>query len=181
LCDAFSAVAGASRIWDTLASRAANQRVERTVADLVISREPVRFALGQTDLLRCEWRVPHLENRNGGDLFLYPGFVLYRVSQEAFGVIVSSDVSIQYHSCGFHETDAVPPDSEVIEQTWIKANKDGSPDKRFRDNRQIPVVRYGQLTLKSASGLYEVYLVSHAGHAERFATAWEEHRKAVCG
>lgn len=177
LCDTFATMAAATRIWDTLASRAANQRVERTIASAVITREPVTFALGQSDLLRCEWRVPHLENRNGGDLFLYPGFVLYRVSREAFAVIASRDVSVEYASCGFHEVEAIPPDTEVIGNTWTKANKDGSPDKRFRDNRQIPVVRYGQLTITSDSGLHEVYLVSHSASAEQFAAAWAAHRR----
>lgn len=181
LCDAFSMVAGSTRIWDTLASRAAHRRIERTVADVVISREPVRFALGQTELLRCDWRVPHLENRNGGDLFLYPGFLLYRVSREAFAVIESRDVAIEYASCGFHETEGVPPHSEAIGQTWTKANKDGSPDRRFRDNRPIPVVRYGQLTIKSSSGLHEVYLVSNAANAERFVAAWNTHQRDLLG
>lgn len=34
----------------------------------------------------------------------------------------------------FQEEQGVPQDSKVIGQTWAKANKDGSRDKRFANN-----------------------------------------------
>jgi hypothetical protein len=53
------------------------------------------------------------------------------------------------------EPDPVPKDSRVVGQTWAKANKDGSRDKRFADNYEIPIALYGSLVLKSDNGLWE--------------------------
>jgi hypothetical protein len=57
---------------------------------------------------------------------------------------------------------AIPADSPVVGHTWWKANKDGSPDRRFKGNFRIPIVQYGMLTLKSPTGLNEAYLISNA-------------------
>ena len=55
------------------------------------------------------------------------------------------------------EEEPVPSDTQVVGQTCAKVKKDGSPDRRFRDNYQIPVVLYGALTFSSPSGLQEEY------------------------
>lgn len=176
LCDSLSRLSTSARIWDTLSSRRANRVVERTAASETIERTPVAFRLGQSDLMSCEWRVPHLENANGGDLFLYPGFVLYRVSAESFALVDCRDVNI---SCGytkFIEEEAVPPDSQVVGSAWKYSNKNGSPDRRFTNNYQIPVVQYASLIITSPTGLNEQYLISNAVAAEQFASAWQAFR-----
>jgi hypothetical protein len=42
-------------------------------------------------------------------------------------------------------------DSMIIEQRWLRINRDGSQDRRFKSNYQVPVVRCGILKL-DASG-----------------------------
>jgi hypothetical protein len=39
------------------------------------------------------------------------------------------------------------PDSMILEKRWLKINRDGSPDRRFKANYQVPVVRCGILNL----------------------------------
>jgi len=60
----------------------------------------------------------------------------------------------------------------LIGYTWKKANKDGSPDRRFANNYQIPILAYGGIRLTSKSGLNEEYLISNAATAQGFAQAW---------
>ena len=52
----------------------------------------------------------------------------------------------------FRENDVVPSDSEQIGSTWLYVNKDGSPDKRFGDNRQIPIMKYCEIKIISNDG-----------------------------
>jgi hypothetical protein len=92
-----------------------------------------------------------------GDLFLYPGFIRYRATKEAFSVIAFHDVKTTTASVNFQEVDGVPSDSRTIGQTWVKANKDGSRDRRFTNNYQIPIAMYGLLVLKTDSGLWEEF------------------------
>ena len=78
----------------------------------------------------------------------------------------------------FHEDEHVPADARVVGHTWLKANKDNTPDRRFRDNRQIPVALYGWLEFRSG-GLHEAYMVSNADAAAEFATAFDRYRRAL--
>jgi hypothetical protein len=63
--------------------------------------------------------------------------------------------------------------------TWAKTNKDGSPDRRFRDNFAIPVMEYAQLTLRSPAGLNGKYILSNVSAAENPDAAWKALRDAV--
>lgn len=57
--------------------------------------------------------------------------------------------------------DTAPPDSKVVEYTWQYVNKSGGPDKRFNNNRRLPVCEYGELRLEGTRGL-EVVIQSSA-------------------
>jgi hypothetical protein len=159
--DEFAALCDCAAIWDVKSHQATDKFHERTIADSKIGRERVRFELDNCDLIAWEQKIPHLRNVKGGDLYLYPGFILYRAAREAFSLIEYHDVAAEPKNVGFHEEDGVPADSKVIGTTWAKANKDGSRDRRFASNYQIPVVRYGMLTLRSASGLWEEFNFSN--------------------
>jgi len=116
--------------------------------------------------------VPHLTNANGGELLIYPGFILYHVSDEAFALVDIHETTIEYSATAFIEEESVPADSKVIRQTWKKANKDGSPDRRFNNNYQIPVVAYGTIRITSKTGLNEEYLISNPNATQVFAKAF---------
>jgi hypothetical protein len=73
----------------------------------------------------------------------------------------------------FQEDQQVPHDSKVIGQTWAKANKDGSRDKRFANNYQIPIVAYASLSLKSDTGLWEEFQFSNPERLQLFLEAWK--------
>jgi hypothetical protein len=169
--DEFAGVCECAAIWDVKTHQATDKFHERTVADMRIGRERVRFELGKCDLIDWDQKVPHLRNAKGGDLFLYPGFILYRAAREAFSLIEYQDLAGLAKDIRFHEEDGVPADAAVIGTTWAKANKDGSRDRRFANNYQIPVVRYGLLTLKSSGGLWEEFQFSRVDQMVKWLNA----------
>lgn len=172
--DEFSLLAKSARIWDTVGHRSTNKVVERTTATRSIERQSVSFRLGKCELIESEWNIPHMVNANGGDIFLYPGFVLYFVSVGAFALLEYKDVKLNFSGTQFFEEESVPRDSKVVGQTWFKTNKDGTQDKRFKNNYQIPIVRYGKIVLSSTTGLNEEYMISNAEQTEAFANAWKQ-------
>jgi hypothetical protein len=103
LCDAFAALTGAANIWDTVATQKTDQFRQRTRATQSLERNPVRFCFDQLDILTCEWEVPRLRNANGGDMFLYPGFLVYHISRDAFSTIDFSDIEIHCEPSRFIE------------------------------------------------------------------------------
>ncbi len=179
LHDAFSRLAESQAIWDTLTTQRVDRIRERTEASNSIERTLVRFSLGQSGLVQCEWKVPCFGNANGGDMYLYPGFILYRASRKAFAVIECRETEIAFEPVNFIEESQVPPDARIIGQTWKYSNKNGGPDRRFNNNYQIPIALYGQITLKSPTGLNEQYLISDCRAAEEFVRAWQGFRTAI--
>lgn len=67
----------------------------------------------------------------------------------------------------------------MIGHTWKKANKDGSPDRRFANNYEIPIVAYGGIRITSKGGLNEEYLISNAAAAQGFAQTWTTFKEAL--
>lgn len=41
-------------------------------------------------------------------------------------------------------------------------NKSGGPDRRFKNNRELPICLYGEIELRSESGLNTVLMFSNA-------------------
>ena len=183
--DEFSALSECNAIWDITAQRETDKYRERTTAVNSIVRKRVKFSLGSCDFIQWDQEVPHLQNANGGDLFLYPGFILYRASKTAFSIIDFHDVDAIYKPYRFIEEEGVPSDSKVVGQEWAKTNKDGTRDRRFADNYQIPIALYGEWTLKTQAGLREQFVVSNPERLDRFVKSWRtfvasfEHRISV--
>ena len=69
------------------------------------------------------------------------------------GAVNYDDLQIQVSSINFVESDPVPKDAQVIGQTWQYVNKNGTPDKRYKNNRQLPICLYGVVRLRSVSGI----------------------------
>lgn len=67
---------------------------------------------------------------------------------------------------------AVPRDAQQVDTTWRFVRRDGGPDLRFNNNVQLPVMRYGELELKSTSGLQIVLQTSTTEAAEGAARAF---------
>lgn len=71
------------------------------------------------------------------------------------GFVEYDDVQINTSTTRFIE-EHPPCDAKIVDKTWLHPNKKGGPDRRFNDNREIPVCLYGELEIKSNSGM-DVY------------------------
>jgi hypothetical protein len=111
---------------------------ERTAATESITHELVTFVRGQSDLLSCEWAVPCLKNRSGGDLYLYPGFVLYRVTRDTFAVINVQDVNIEYVSARFIEREAIPARQSNRRSDVAQGEQRRQPGQTIQGQRPDP-------------------------------------------
>jgi hypothetical protein len=88
-----------------------------------------------------------------------------------FGAVAYQDLQLSYQDSRFIEEGSVPRDASVVAHTWRYVNKNGGPDRRFNDNRQLPICLYEVLHLRSASGLNELVEFSRMGVAQPFAAA----------
>jgi hypothetical protein len=176
---AFDALKLSSKKWDVTADGSTNQFVERTLANRTVDRHPVAFEFSSTDLIQFSGRAMRFENVNGDDILIYPGIAVIPRADGAFALIDIRELQIGIEGVRFHEVEGVPEDAEVVGQTWAKTNKDGSPDRRFKENYQIPICLYGQIAFRSQTGVTEEYMVSNANVALAFVNAAQTYQQAL--
>lgn len=87
------------------------------------------------------------------------------------GAIGCAQLTIKADVTPFMEGGQPQHDARQIGQRWQFANKNGDPDRRFANNRQVPVMQYGILNLQSASGLTVQFYCSQPQAASNVATA----------
>lgn len=175
----YESLRGCAAIWDITNSVVANRKVLRTVANKAVARTPVQLEFGSSNTIDSKYQALVLGNANGEDIYIYPGFVMMRSPGQDFALIDVRELVLEPALCSFHEEERVPSDSEVIGYTWARTNKDGSPDRRFRDNYQIPIVRYVELWFRSPTGLEEAYLFSNLERTKAFSFAFVEYQAAL--
>ena len=71
----------------------------------------------------------------------------------------------------FIEDGSVPQDSKVVDYTWRYVRKDGGPDRRFSNNRQLPIAQYGYIEFTSQTGLNLHFHISNLEYSQQFAYA----------
>jgi hypothetical protein len=107
-----------------------------------------------------------------GKIFFFPeGVLTYR--NERYEGISNKLFKVGFSPARYFEEEAIPEDAEVvISCTWRYTRKDGSLDRRYTPNPQIPVILYGVLHITGPSGLDVCLQVSNRVAAARFARAF---------
>ena len=130
-------------------------RVQRISPDF----KPARF-------FRTNIAVPNIKLRNT-ELYFFPErLIIKRGSQ--FAAIFYRHLQLTSQPFIFIEESAVPSDARIVGHTWKFLNKDGSPDRRFNNNRQLPECRYSKYHFSSDTGINEVITTSREGAFDNF-------------
>jgi hypothetical protein len=176
---AYQLIVNCLKTWDITASKQIDRVKQRSAAATEVTRVEVISLFEESGLIVTEDIPLRLQNKNGGDLFFYPGFVIVHEQALDFAILDYSEFDIGFSVTRFIETEQVPTDAEIAGKTWAKVNKDGSPDRRFSNNYQIPIAKYGEITFTSKTGLHEKYLFSNSNYASLFYSAMKEYLTAV--
>lgn len=111
--------------------------------------------------------VPSITAGNSA-IYLLPDRVLIREGKRY------SDIDYQalrtfHQKQRFIERSSPPRDAAQVDTTWQIVNVKGGPDRRYKNNRMLPIMLYGRLLITSASGLYWIIQISRADAAEPLA------------
>ena len=146
-----------------------------------ITRKLVNFDFGNLEIIKSKYDALHFENANGGDIYIYPAFVIVVDNLKKFGLIEIRELNFKYGSQRFLEEQEIPLDSKVVDYTWAKVNKNGSPDKRFKGNYKIPVCLYGEIEMTSKTGLNEAYSLSSNIKTQEFGNSFNRYKELLGG
>lgn len=166
-------------IWDITSSVSQDMKATRSSATSVITRKIVKFKFDNIDIIKSTYPAFHFENKNGGDLYIYPAFIILTTNNNKFALIDIKDLNVTFSQQRFIEEEKVPSDTKTIDKTWAKVNKDGSPDKRFKGNYEIPIVNYGKIEIKTSFGLNELYSFSNFENSEQFAKIFNDYKETL--
>ena len=169
LTRAFEPVFQASRKWRINSQGDVLNRKYHAGAGQVVSRGALTTTEHGASFIKTNIPVPSLEGKHL-QLYFYPDRVLVFDGQRV-GAINYSELRLETAVSRFIEEEGVPRDSRVVDTTWKYVNKNGGPDRRFKNNTEIPVVEYEKIHFSSASGLNELFQVSRAGAASGIAGA----------
>jgi hypothetical protein len=94
----------------------------------------------------------------------------------AVGAISYAHLRIDASRTQFIEELAVPGDAQIVGNTWKYVNRSGGPDRRFKNNRQLPIALYEEISFESPSGLRELLQFSRVGVGAALQVAVNELR-----
>lgn len=143
-----------SKLWQVLTNTSLsslNDQKRNAGASGLITRQPIKIYAKTPRFIKSNTTFLFLKLKKE-KLYFMPDKILI-IQGKKVGAISYKDLDISGRDYRFIETEKVPKDSEVIEYTWKKVNKDGSPDKRFQGNSQVPVCKYGLITITANTGM----------------------------
>lgn len=175
--EAFNRMASSQRVWSVITTQRIDRVKARSWAGTVVSHAPAvlrRLAASLVDTQDPPLAMPVLRGKSTAHF--YPGFVLVDDGRgKDFALIDLIETGVHWGTMDFTESAAAAPsDAALIGKTWAKANKNGSRDRRFAHNRELPIMRYGLLHLSAAGGMDEAFMLSDAKASADFAAAVEE-------
>lgn len=159
-CQVVRHTAAAAAVIDTKRNSGASQAVR---ADNVHTVE------GKPRRIECNLDVPILP-AGARTLYFFPDRLLVYDGTRV-GAVSYRELRGVAGTTRFIESGSAPSDSQVVGQTWQYVNKSGGPDRRFNNNRQLPIMLYGILDLSSATGLKDQFMCSRPDVASSAAQA----------
>ena len=166
--DAWQLLAEGNKEWQVLTERFNNNQKVNAGASRSLKRIACKIVKGHPYYIKTNVDTIQIALHNKESIIILPDKVFF-VCKRKVGMIDYSDFRISVSSVRFVERDPIPKDAQVVGQTWQYVNKNGTPDQRFKNNKQIPVCLYGQVFLRSSSGLNVELQISNVQNARDFA------------
>jgi len=170
LVGAFEALASANRLWRVTQSGNVQTTYQYKVnsgASRLINRASASAGMGGPKPLATNIAVPGVTCGRQGLHFL-PDRLIVREGRR-FSDVSYDALDVGFNAGRFIEDGSVPRDGRQVDSTWRFVNLKGGPDRRYNNNRQLPVMLYGNIELGSQGGLHWLLQCSRAPLAERVA------------
>jgi len=157
LQSAMSGLAACDKIWRVDAAGRTYDWKRNAGASVTERRHQTYVSFGLPPKVNCNISVPILK-AGRKSLYFFPDRLLIYDSA-GVGAIPYEGLQVQTGQTRFVESEYVRGATQVG-TTWRFVNKNGGPDRRFNNNRQLPIMLYGEFSLRSQSGLNEWFQCS---------------------
>ena len=165
----FSTFSQCAKIWHIQAQGTTKDWKRSAGANTLVDRREITASLSVPPRVQANIDVPALP-AGRQTLYFFPDRLLV-YEKAGVGAVRYGDLRSEIGTVAFREEQALPSDARTVGTTWRYVNKSGGPDRRFNNNREIPILEYGQIQLSSKSGLNELFQTSQSGAARVLAEA----------
>ncbi|MCU1250098.1 MAG: hypothetical protein JWQ49_3127 [Edaphobacter sp.] len=162
----FRQLAGCEVVWNIDATGRNTDAKRNAGATTNLQRTEIRPIFSRPPKVQCNLEVPTLK-AGRTTLYFFPDRLLVYDSA-GVGAVAYSDLKVDAQESSFVESGRLPKDSRQVGTTWQYVNKTGGPDRRFNNNRQLPIMRYGVVAFSSNSGLNTLFMCSRSDLAVLF-------------
>ncbi|WP_417659597.1 DUF4236 domain-containing protein [Pseudidiomarina sp.] len=169
LHDSFGQLSSSSSKWHVEAEGSVKDRKRNAGATSVIKRTSISLGLGNPPYVKSNVSVPFIPVGKQ-TLYFFPDKVLI-FEPNGVGAVSYQNLRVFVENTRFIEHGSLPRDAKVVDRTWKYVNKRGGPDKRFKDNLELPIVLYEDLSFTSDTGLNERIEISKVGFGGDFSRA----------
>ncbi|RAH36509.1 DUF4236 domain-containing protein [Halomonas sp. SL1] len=176
LINSFDEMKAVDSCWHMEAEGRVHDSKYHAGASSVVERKPIQLSFTSPPFVKTNIQVPSIPVGKQ-TLYFFPDRVLV-FEPYGVGAVSYENLEVKLSPTRFVEDGSVPKDTKIIDYTWEYVNKQGGPDRRFKNNHRIPVVRYEDLHLFSKTGMNERISLSKVGAASSFVLALKRFREA---
>lgn len=165
--DAFKTLTQCSKLWHISEEANTGSKSKYNAgATSVIRRTAIAITYGAPKFIKTNVSVPVIPVGKQ-KLYFFPD-KLFICEKKQVAALSYDTLRVMAKNQRFIESEKRPNDATYVDSTWLYTNKNGGPDKRFKDNRQLPIFLYSEILFTSATGLNEMIQCSREGVGGEF-------------
>lgn len=177
LHDVFDKIASCSKVWHVEAEGAVKDKKRNAGATSVIKRTSISLGKGNPPFVKTNISVSFIPVGKK-TMYFFPDKVLV-FEKGGIGAVSYKNLNISVGENRFIEEGGVPKGAKIVGRTWKYVNKRGGPDKRFKDNRELPIMIYEEINLTSDTSLNERIEISRVNIGDEFKSAIRDLAKSI--
>lgn len=175
--NAFEQLMNCSAAWHITSQAAVRDRKYNAGASSLVKRVKIKIEYKIPPYFKTNVKVPAIP-AGKQVLYCFPDRILIYEGKQVGGVSYEN-LSIGQKGQRFIEDGIVPGDGTVVDYTWRYVNKSGGPDKRFKNNRKLPVLIYSDISFQSDTGLNELIELSKQGVGIELTQQLEKYKEST--
>jgi uncharacterized membrane protein YkvA (DUF1232 family) len=153
-----------AKVWQVV-DRTSVRRKTHGGASRTVDTHDIIVQEGHPRVIETNIEVPFMRTF-GRDIFFLPDMILLGGSQ--FSAINWKDLKATVGEQRF-QLDNLEKDSTLVSTSWNYVNKDGSRDKRYKNNFKVYWTQCGKIHLTTSSGFDMLLYTSNKNTAQEFA------------
>lgn len=153
-----------NKVWRINAQGDSKDWKRNAGASTLVKRSPTLIINGAPKFMSTNVNLFQIHCTDCKLCFLPDTLLVYQ--GEKVGAVSYENLIVETDTTRFIENESIPLDGKKVGSTWQYVNKNGGPDRRFSNNKELPVMLYGVIRLSSHTGLHLLLNCSNSASLE---------------